>query len=1000
MKEFHISKRAREMLDLDDSLFSQKERVIIADIWAARKLAHAYNKKTEKRVSPGEVFVMGIITEILHYVCFLYERDVNPKVFSELLFHLYDRLGRKRVEEIFDLFLEEFPPTSVYTGRVSKKDYLVGKEGQVLEELLLLWLENMNPAFSFLKDLISDENLRAKTDYLKLIRELRNFFDTQRPFGPQNQSLVDMLMSPALHEPDSLEGQLRYILENWGYLLGDLILKLKSGFDTLKEEKVFFFPCFFGAHIHYDYTYKETEPLSSFPQEAEWMRNLVLVAKNTYVWLSQLSKKYGRDIRGIDEIPDEELKKLRDWGINGLWLIGIWERSPASKKIKNLCGNEEAIASAYSIYDYKISQDLGGEDAYETLRKKAKDYGIRIGCDMVPNHMGIDSKWMIDRPKWFIYRLDNPYPWYTFSSHNLSSHPNLEIYIEDHYYDRTDAAVVCKRVDRVSGEVLYIYHGNDGTGMPWNDTIQINYLIPEVREAMIETILQVSKKFPIIRFDAAMTLTKMHYQRLWFPEPGGGGAIPTRSEFAMTKEEFDRHMPNEFWREVVERVRKEAPETLLIAEAFWLLEGYFVKNLGIHRVYNSAFMHMLRDENNERYRELIKKILKTDPWVLERFVNFMNNPDEKTAYEQFGNGDKYFCICTMMVSLPGLPMFGHGQIEGLKEKYGMEFKKPYLDEEPDVDFVKRHENEIFPILRKRYLFSRTEDFFLYDFLCEDGKTDEDVFAFSNSYGEERALIVCHNKEKKTEGWIRDSVPRAEKNGDEITLTKKTLCEALRISEKEGYYTIFKDERNGSEYVYENGELTKRGMYLKLGPYQSLAFLRIEEVKEDDLGVLRTLVRIKKGEPLGSVEASYEFTQDFLKLANFEREVKKSELDEIVTIFSKILEDLSRIEGREIKREEVLLSFRQALEDALKIGPWRLSQLVERIPFFPQKDRDRFAFSFLIISKSVSSVLSLFPESDLIRSLLSLALKVSLSKFDLKISDTDPLSIFFSLFREL
>ena len=57
-------------------------------------------------------------------------------------------------------------------------------------------------------------------------------------------------------------------------------------------------------------------------------------------------------------------------------------------------------------------------------------------------------------------------------------------------------------------------------------------------------------------------------------------------------------MPNEFWREVVDRVAAEAPDTLLLAEAFWLMEGYFVRTLGMHRVYNSAFMHMLRDEDN------------------------------------------------------------------------------------------------------------------------------------------------------------------------------------------------------------------------------------------------------------------------------------------------------------------------------------------------------------------------------------------------------------------
>ena len=65
-------------------------------------------------------------------------------------------------------------------------------------------------------------------------------------------------------------------------------------------------------------------------------------------------------------------------------------------------------------------------------------------------------------------------------------------------------------------------------------------------------ILEVARRFPIIRFDAAMVLAKRHVQRLWFPLPGQGGSIPSRAEDAMTQEEFDSIMPQEFWREVVE----------------------------------------------------------------------------------------------------------------------------------------------------------------------------------------------------------------------------------------------------------------------------------------------------------------------------------------------------------------------------------------------------------------------------------------------------------------
>src|SRR5207247_10224546 len=146
--------------------------------------------------------------------------------------------------------------------------------------------------------------------------------------------------------------------------------------------------------------------------------------------------------------------------------------------------------------------------------------------------------------------------------------------------------------------------------------------------------------FPVIRFDAAMTLAKKHYQRLWFPEPGSGGAIPSRAEHGLTKAQFDALMPHEFWREVVDRAAVEAPDTLLLAEAFWLMEGYFVRTLGMHRVYNSAYMNMLRDEQNANYRSVIKNTIEFEPEHLKRYVKFMSNPDERTAVDKFGKDDR------------------------------------------------------------------------------------------------------------------------------------------------------------------------------------------------------------------------------------------------------------------------------------------------------------------------------------------------------------------------
>jgi hypothetical protein len=445
--------------------------------------------------------------------------------------------------------------------------------------------------------------------------------------------------------------------------------------------------------------------------------------------------------------------------------------------------------------------------------------------------MGRDSKWVVEHPDWFLSLPYSPYPSYSFKSENLSDDIRVGIYLEDHYYDKTDASVVFQRRDHHTGDVRYVYHGNDGTSFPWNDTAQLDYSKAEVREAVIQTILHVARNFPVIRFDAAMTLAKKHIQRLWFPEPGAGGAIPSRSEHGMTRSEFDAAIPEEFWREVVNRVAAEVPDTLLLAEAFWLLEGYFVRTLGMHRVYNSAFMHMLRDEDNAKYRMAIKNTLEFDPQILKRYVNFMNNPDEKTAVEQFGDGDKYFGVATMLATLPGLPMFGHGQVEGFREKYGMEFRKPKWDETPNEGLIAGHAWKIFPLLHRRSLFADVENFFLFDLFTASGAVDENVFAYSNVHNDERGLVLYHNRFADTRGWVKTSVAYLDKStGD---LRQKSLAEALGLS-FEGF-VIFKDYVTHLEYIRSCEELWSKGLYVELHAYQHHIFMDWRFVDDERWG---------------------------------------------------------------------------------------------------------------------------------------------------------------------
>ena len=873
--EFHIARALREKLDLDDVLFSYTGNVVFANVAASRKLALALNRLRDqenggipdpkRHVNAGALFAMGLIDELSHAMVARYRRETDPGLLREALKWAVAQTGEQELDKLLRSFTERFPNSETYSGKVTVEEWLQGEtEGlpnreAAFEELLLLYLANANPAFAPFKELYDDKDLRQATAYEGITAELPKYFATRPPVSPEIGSLLDALEAPMRLNPESLTAQLDFIRENWSeYIQADL-KQILLAIDTVKEEDIAIWMRFnppgpdFHRHgapgrggegfqgdeyIGFEdafetgpdgvrrlrpgargYASDYQAPLNeyeAFSADQAWMPTVVMVAKSTYVWLEQLSRKYGRHIHKLDMIPDEELSLLADRGMTALWLIGLWERSIASQRIKHLRGQSDAVASAYSLKEYNIAEDLGGNAAYTNLRDRAARYGLRLASDMVPNHMGIDSPWVIEHPDWFVFRHESPYPAYTFNGPDLSPDSRVEIKIDDHYYDQTDAAVAFRIRYNASGDTRYIYHGNDGTTFAWNDTAQLDYSKAYVREQVMQTILHVARMFPIIRFDAAMVLAKRHVQRLWFPLPGVGGSIPSRAENAMSDEEFNALMPAEFWREVVDRVAAEVPGTLLLAEAFWLLEGYFVRTLGMHRVYNSAFMNMLRDEENAKYRSYLKKTIEFDPDILKRYVNFMSNPDERTTIDQFGSGDKCFGVATLLATLPGLPMFGHGQIEGYTERYGMEFKMPRMTEWPDEHLVARHKAEIAPLLKKRYIFAESADFVLYDFWTGYGTVNENVFAYSNRSGNERSIVLYNNSYASTSGTIHISAASMDKGSGE--LRQRTLSEGLSLPWDGDAILGFRDHSRGLEYLRRATDLRDHGLTMDLRGY--------------------------------------------------------------------------------------------------------------------------------------------------------------------------------------
>ncbi len=941
MRAFHPNAKFRKRFNLKHTLFNSIGDLFFVNQTASHQLAQKLRNENIE-VTASELNALGLLHEIEHYLLQFYAKSVYPSIYKNLEDFFIEHFGQKAYDDLLRTFCHLFPPDAVYTGKQSIDDFLRQKTQNlpnrfvILEEMLTLWLDNLNPAFAPLQQAIDPSELKAESVFADTYQAFEQFFLKAPRLPGQSQSLLEFLREPAKRFPHSVSAQLEFIKTEWQSYLGDYLTRLLQSLDFIKEEqKLRFDPGMFGPGPSQVPEFNEEE-VERFSPDRDWMPELVLIAKSTYVWLDQLSKKYSRPINRLDQIPEEELERLARFGISGLWLIGIWERSRASQKIKQRTGNTEALASAYALYDYVVAEDLGGEQALQTLKKRADKFGIRLATDMVPNHTGIDSRWIVEHPDWFIQVSYPPFPSYTFNGPDLCDHPDVGIFIEDGYWNRTDAAVVFKRVHYPSGEVRYIYHGNDGTSMPWNDTAQLNYLLPQVREAVIQKILEIARQFPIIRFDAAMTLTKKHFQRLWFPEPGSGGDIPSRAQFAMSKEEFNKAFPAEFWREVVDRVQKEVPDTLLLAEAFWLMESYFVRTLGMHRVYNSAFMNMLKNEENDKYRQLIKNVLEFNPQILKRYVNFMNNPDEETAVVQFGKGDKYFGVCILMCTLPGLPMFGHGQLEGFSEKYGMEYRKAYWDEEEDPWLIQEHFRLIAPLLKKRYLFSDVENFFLFDVKNDNGTVNENVFAFSNRFNEERALVVYNNAYAPAAGWIFSST--AVRRNDH--LEQKTLFEALALEGNDEDFILFQDTTDGKFYLRQVREFKNRGLYVQLNGYQFHVYQNFRIVQHSTDQPYGDLYRQLNGQGVTDIEQALKRVRfapllksivTLLDLEYLQNAINAPTVDDGVNLLKRLFTDAS----------EVIANF----EHSKQLDELEISSLLKPFENFSKIQKNKWVFFY-------------------------------------------------------
>ncbi|MFI0089535.1 alpha-amylase [Streptomyces bobili] len=341
---------------------------------------------------------------------------------------------------------------------------------------------------------------------------------------------------------------------------------------------------------------------------------------NTLVWLTELSERYGRRLT-LGEVPDEVWDQIALPGIDTVWLMGVWERSPAGLAIAlrddtllasfraALPGLTEAdiAGSPYCVRNYVVDEALGGPDGLAVARARLAARGLRLILDFVPNHVAPDHPWLRTHPA----RLIQGTP------EDLSRAPEA--------YLATDGRIYAR--------------GRDPYFPPWPDVVQLNAFSDDLRRATVDTLISIGEQADGVRCDMAMLMRNDIFAKTW-----GEAAGPVPAE--------------DFWPYVVPRVRARHPDLLLVAEVYWDLE-HALQQQGFDHCYDKRLYDRLLHEDAGS----VRAHLRADLTHQRGLVRFLENHDEPRAAATLP-GERGRAAAVTVATLPGATLWHEGQFEG------------------------------------------------------------------------------------------------------------------------------------------------------------------------------------------------------------------------------------------------------------------------------------------------------------------------------------------------
>ncbi|MEU5685122.1 alpha-amylase [Streptomyces venezuelae] len=367
---------------------------------------------------------------------------------------------------------------------------------------------------------------------------------------------------------------------------------------------------------------------------------------NTRVWLRELQRRTGSRT-GLADVPKDAWDHITPHGVDAVWLMGVWERSPAGRAIALRdaslrdafaravpdIADDEIAGSPYCIRRYEADAALGGAEGLAVARAELDRRGVGLLLDYVPNHVAPDSPWVTEHPEYFVRG----------TAEDLRRDPAAFLDTGTDVYAR----------------------GRDPFFPPWPDVVQLDAFAPALRAATARVLTDIGSVCDGVRCDMAMLLMNDVFARTWGQY---AGVAPQE----------------EFWPAVFADVRRRHPAMVFAAEAYWDLE-WALQQQGFDFCYDKRLYDRIVHEDAESVRQHLRAPVDYQ----RRLVRFLENHDEPRAAHTLP-ADKERAAAVVIATLPGATLWHEGQFTGRRTQLPV-FLDRGPDEEPDTELRAFHE---------------------------------------------------------------------------------------------------------------------------------------------------------------------------------------------------------------------------------------------------------------------------------------------------------------------